>query len=96
MLEKNYSDHSCTIQYSVFHKKIQIINGRKDNHSIIGSTKINEYTADSCTTYGRVNTKSSCYEAFVLDARTLFCKMYEMSHNSCFQDNGHNWIKWDN
>ena len=44
-------------QFSI--KKIQRINGRKDNHSIIGSTKINEYTADSCTTYGRVNTKSS-------------------------------------
>ena len=30
-------------------------------------------------------------EAFVLDT-----KFYETSHNDCFQDSGHKWIKWDN
>ena len=35
---------------SIFHKNFQRINGRKDSQSFIGSAKIHEYTADSCTT----------------------------------------------
>ena len=35
---------------SIFHKNFQRTNGRKDSHSFIGSAKIHEYTADSCTT----------------------------------------------
>ena len=43
----------------IFHKNFQRINGGKDNHSFIGSAKIHKYTADSCTTYGRVYNRSS-------------------------------------
>ena len=66
-----------------------------DNRSFTGSTKIHEYTADSCTTYGRVYIGSSFQEAFVLGTRTLFRKFHKTSHNSCFQDKSHKWIKWD-
>ena len=44
---------------SIFHKNFQSINGRKDNHSFIGSAKIHEYTAYGCTTCGRVYNRSS-------------------------------------
>ena len=44
---------------SIFHKIFQRINGHKDIHSFVGSAKIHEYTADSCTTYGRVCNRSS-------------------------------------
>ena len=30
---KNYNPHSWIIQYLIFHKHFQRINGRKDNHS---------------------------------------------------------------
>ena len=43
---------------SIFHRNFQRINGRKYNHSFIGIAKIHEYTADSCTTYGRVYNRS--------------------------------------
>ena len=76
MLEKKYNHHSWIIQYSVFHKKFQSINGLKDNYSFIGSTKIHEYTAGSCTTHVRVNNRSSYQEAFVLDTRTLFLQNF--------------------
>ena len=44
---------------SIFHKKFQRINGRKESNSFIGNAKIHEYIADSCTTYGRVYNRSS-------------------------------------
>ena len=44
---------------SIFHKNFQRINGRKDNHSFIGSVKTHEHTADSYTTNGRVYNRSS-------------------------------------
>ena len=54
----------------------QRIDGRKDNHSFIGSAKIHAYTADSCTTYGRVYNRNSSYqEAFDLNTRNLFSKI---------------------
>ena len=36
---------------------------------------MHEYNADSSTTYGRVYDSSSYKEMFVLDTRTLFCKI---------------------
>ena len=93
MVGKDYNYHSWNIQYSIFHKIFQRINGRKDNHSFIGSAKIHEYTGDNCTTYGGVYNRSSSYqEVFDLNTRTL----HETSHNGCFQDSGHKWIRSNN
>ena len=45
-------------------------------------------------------------EEFIIEAITkkhlfwiwehYFAKFHDTSHNECFQDNGHKWIKWDN
>ena len=54
---------------------INIFKELMDNRSFTGSTKVHEYAADSCTTYGRVYISSSFQEAFVLGTRTLFRKI---------------------
>ena len=59
---------------SIFHKNFQRINGRKDNHSFIGSAKIHECTADSCPAYGEFLIEAADQEPFVFDKIMLFCK----------------------
>ena len=46
--------HSWIIHYSIFYRNFQNIYRRKDNSSFIDNAKVNEYTADSYTTYGRI------------------------------------------
>ena len=78
---------------SIFHKKFQRINGRKENNSFIGNAKIHEYIADSCTTYGRVYlTKNRLFWI----RKHYFAKFHETSHNGCYKDNAYKWIKSDN
>ena len=46
--------HSWIIQYSIFCSNFQKIYRRKDNSLFIDNEKVNEYTADSYITYGRI------------------------------------------
>ena len=46
--------HAWIIQYSIFYRNFQNIYRRKDNSSFIDNAKVNEYTADSYTTYERI------------------------------------------
>ena len=65
--QKYFNYHSWITQYPIFHKNFQRIYGR--NNSFTGSTKVHEYTADSCTAYGSGHVRGSYQEAFALDMR---------------------------
>ena len=80
--------HGLIIQYLIFHKHFQRINGRKDNHSFIRSTKIHKYTADSCTTLEESIIEAATKKRLFWIGEHYFAKFQETSHNGCFQDNG--------
>ena len=61
---------------SIFHKNLQRINGGKDNHSFIGSAKIHKYILLIAAPHmeGFI-IEAADQELFVLDTKTLFCKI---------------------